>query len=56
MPSGSNKEDDLALVEHWSDDCDVWQMAAPSLLRVITNQHITLLDALVLTWTLCVIP
>lgn len=56
MPSGGHKEDDLALVEDWSDDSDVRQMATPGLLGVVTNQHIPLLDALLLAGAFCVIP
>ncbi len=56
MPSGGHKEDNLALVEDWSDDSDVRQVAASSLLGVVTNQNITLLDALFLARALSVIP
>jgi len=56
MPSGGHKKDDLALVEDRGDDGDVRQVAAARQLRVVADQHVALLNALILARALCVIP
>jgi len=43
VASTGHKEHDPAAAEHWRDDGDVWQMTPSSQLRVVGQEHVTLL-------------
>jgi hypothetical protein len=44
VPPAGHEEHHTPLAEHRGDDCDVWQVTASSQLRVVGQQHITLLQ------------